>query len=488
MAKADNVSFLESHIEKIALLACLALLGAAAYHWLFSSPVALTVIPPSGRGKSIRVSPKEADQVLSDAAQSVRDMWDRAVQRVEPVPEWAGGVLALRKIDLPPEPVELALPGLELRLEEEVKGIKKVRLKDVLAAMPLPAKPVAAAYTELPKRMPLADARVARGLALYPANQLATAWTNLLGPHGVTVRLVARKMIVESQERQADGQWGPVQVVTIARRPRVNAAGEELKPPVIPALAPDGKNVQDVRGKRDELAQPTWQEYILRPEYYQIYLPVRGGWVDWKVHLPTVTRQAGDAVVLFHDEGTMKVGSSYRYRVKLVFVNPILTYEGAVKPKDIGDTRVAEVATQFGGWSDPVSVTREVHFFLTGASETTRQMTVTVYVHKWGQWVKQTFQIKPGDAIGGKKSVDMIHPLGQPGETTRVEVDFSTVAAALRFHFTKVLMERGSFRRRAPELLYVDKDGKLASRILPLDSDDTLRQELEKLVKQARGG
>ena len=53
MAKADNVSLLEQHVEKLVLLVCLVLLGIALSRWVFSSPVSMTVISPtvSDRGR-----------------------------------------------------------------------------------------------------------------------------------------------------------------------------------------------------------------------------------------------------------------------------------------------------------------------------------------------------------------------------------------------------------------------------------------------------
>jgi hypothetical protein len=492
MAKTDNVSFLERHVEKVVLAVCLLLLGAAAFHWLLASAVSMTVIGRGGKARIQNVSPGEVDEILSEAAQSVRQTWDEASIPVKAVPKYAGRTQSLLPIRLAQrEEVDLALPGLPLHMERiEHAGPTTVRLEDVVAAMPVPPKPIVEGYTELPRKKVstgLEDVRVARGVDIYPVQELADAWNKVLAPVIPilqTVRVVGHGVVVEVQELLPGGQWSPARTVTCEVAPKVDEQGKTVQQPVIPDF--DGKNYQIVRDTRDALGQSLWQEHVVRPEYYQIYLAGRGGWVDWRVHLPKAMPQAGQAAVWFHDDKTMKVGRTYRYRVSLAFVNPLLSYEDAVSKKSVADARQKLVETKPSEWSDPMVTRRDVDFFLTGAGRTTGNLTVTVFAYKWGQRVQETFRIKPGDPIGGKKKVQLHYPLGQPGEKRGVEVDYSTGAVSLRFDFGKVLWRKGTVTVRTSELLYIDKDGKLNCRIQALDEDNPLRNKLAEEVKQAR--
>jgi hypothetical protein len=303
-------------------------------------------------------------------------------------------------------------------------------------------------------------------------------------PKKIAVRLVSPKLIVEAQEQLPNGEWAPAKVVAIAGPKLKKAEGEFLDQPVIPPVT--DTNIQAVRDARNALSQKAWQDYVLRRNYYRIFLAARGGWVDWRVNLPEVSPEQGKVPFWFHDDVTMKVGGTYRYRVQVAFLNPGLLSEEAFGRKHLKDARVISVLSPKGEWSEPVTVPRDVRFYLSGASETMKQVTVTVFTWKWGQRVMKTFNLKPGQPIGGKAMVDLIDPLGQPGERRSVEVDFTTGAVALRFNFQKFIYR--PFKVRTAEMVYLTGDGKVKSRIQALDDGDEVRQKLLAEVKQLLGG
>jgi len=198
--------------------------------------------------------------------------------------------------------------------------------------------------------------------------------------------------------------------------------------------------------------------------------------------VPAAPARAGHMQVWFHDETTPKPGVPARYRVKLVFVSPLLTYKEAVANKD--EAAVKTVSTKFSKWSDPSSATRDVQFFVTGSAVTTGQVSVTIFARKWGQVVSSTFRVTPGEMIGGRELVQVRNP---QGGTSKVEVDFSTGAIPLRLEFAKTLMRRG-MQVKTAEMVYMDKDGAVRTRVKALDESDDERKKLAQEAKQAAGG
>jgi len=188
--------------------------------------------------------------------------------------------------------------------------------------------------------------------------------------------------------------------------------------------------------------------------------------------------------VWFHDE-TMKVSRRYRYRIKLKFVNPILTYDKVVSDEHLAEARRTYIETEESEWSEPVSVDRKVHFFLTGASATTGQMTVTIFANKWGQTVMRTFGLRAGEPIGDLAGIKVRSP--KTGQMEPVEVDFSTGAVSLRFHFG-VKWLRGSFQVTTAKMLYLDSEGRLQARIQARDNGNPLRRKLVEEAKRALAG
>jgi len=471
MAKADNVSFLERHVEKLVLLACLALLAAAAYRWVLSSPVGLAVISERGRGKTT-AGPEQVDQVLQGAAQRVKHLHDVANLQVDPVPKWAGKVVTVGHFESPRQVVvDPAMPRLPMKVDVGRASKGMVRLAQLIAVMPVPPAPKVAASMHLPEKDTLADLAVAHGSLVYPLAGLTAAWEELLKKK-VAVKAVVQDVLVEAQEELPDGQWGPIRRVNVVAKP--GADGNSI---VVPKVRPfDGKNVEEVRKDRDAVAQQ--QDHILRPEYFRVW---QSGWKDWRALLPKVQPGENEIQVWFHDEA-MKIGRRYRYRVRLVFVNPILTYDKAVGEEHLAEARQTHIRANPSAWSKPVSVNRNVRFFLTGASETTGQMTVTIFAHKWGQRVMKTFRVRPGEPIGAPAKVGIRNP--KSGKMEGVTVDFSTGTVSLQFRFD-VKYAKGSFDVTTARMLYLDRQGRLQALIQARDNDSPLRKRLFQEVKQA---
>jgi len=486
MAKADKVSILERHVEKLALLVSVVLFGYAASRWALESPVRLTVIDPSGRRTKANVGPEQVDKVLEQAAMSVKDAYDGAEETVAPVPLSAGHTVEYRHIEpRQSEGLDLGLSQRPVRTDVIVDpSVNLPTLAKIQAAMDPPKRPDIVAGLELPKQDTLEDKLVARGLVLFPIEKLRTAWGELVKDTPIQVPMLAGyAVVVEVQQALPDGTW-PKAAKTVTLLVRLDNTEQPVEVPPIPDF--DGKNVQSVRDARNKVADALMQTGILRPEYYKIWSIEQDDWGTWRARLPELRAEDGQMPVWFHDDSTMQLGGTYRYRVQVRFINPLLTYEDAVPSKNKKtDPYEKFVSTPFSEWSRPVAVRRQVYFYLTGTSQTTRQMTVTVYAHKWGQIVRNRFRVTPGQPIGGKATVNIRDPLGPKGSTRSVEVDFTTGAVALRFNFRKEMIRRGIPVRTA-EMLYMAKDKLLKSRIQALDDNNEQRKKLDAQVEGAR--
>ncbi len=478
MAKADSVKLIERHVEKLVLAVCLVALVLASWHWLFSSPTKLPIFSPSV-GRMVPVSPTEADENILGAAKKIQEMYANSgvAKAIPPVPAWVGRLNDQRAMSLlPSTPTDLAEPRLPIGPVEDTNAPPPPGIEQLVAAMPAPAKPVVDGSIELPKKTPLMDVALAGGLSGYPLEALGTTWKKMLKAVPFEV-VVPYKVIVEVQQAPADGDWSKAKTAII-QTAALDAAGKPVALPEIPDF--DGKNFEKVREARKTIL--AMQQQILQPSYLPVWHAAQKQWVQ--PELPVAAAQPDQATIGFFDDGTMTIGPSFRYRVQLVVVNPLLTYDEAVAKERQADARQKFLTSKPSQWSDPVSVRREVYFFITGANPLANKMTVTVYARQWGQWVSKTFDVQVGEFIGGLERVDLIDPMGKGKKSA--EVDFSTGCVAVRQDFRKMLSRRG-FNLRTSEMLYLDAEGRLQSTLKAWDDASDRRKELEQAVRKAAG-
>jgi len=479
MAKAENVTMIERHVEKLALAVCLLALGLAIWHWLFSSPTKLNIFIPSA-GKTVLVSPTQADARLLAAAETVQKMYSGsgADKLIPPVPAWVGRLNDQRAMSPPPAAsIDLAEPRMPIGPVEDKIREMQVGIEQLIAAMPAPAKPVMMGSIELPKKTPLGDVVLAGGLSGYPLDALGATWKDML--KAVPFQsVVPYKLIVEVQQAPADGDWSKAKTVLVQTAP-LDATGKPIALPEIPDF--DGKNVTEVRKARDAVL--AMQQQILQPNYLPVWRADQKQWVQPELPAqPQLPTQPAQATIAFFDDGTMTIGPSYRYRVQLVVVNPLLTYDEAVAKDRQAEARQKFLTSKPSQWSDPVSVHREVYFFITGVNPLANKMTVTVYARQWGQWVAKSFDVQVGEFVGGVEKVDLMDPMGRGKKSA--EVDFSTGCVAVRLDFKKMLSRKG-FNFRTCEMLYVDAEGRLQSRLKAWDDGSDRRKELQEAVRKA---
>jgi hypothetical protein len=384
--------------------------------------------------------------------------------------------------------IDPGVPGRAIKSIEPEKA-RGITLAELERAIAVPPAPLTGAWLVVPRKgkAELAETVVAHGVLTFPMTSLTESWKKTLGDKATFEKPIVQKVVVQVQQQLPDGQWGPWKDANCAVPLPGGADGKPTTMPALPTIpAYDGKNVEDVRRERTALGADDTQKLVLQPDYYRIWSGT-AGWEDWKTQAPATAKpQAGDVTVWFHDDAGLVPGGVYRFRVQLAFVNPILTYPQGTGAAAEAESKVKYVLSKFSEPSEQTTVSRPVHFYLSGASAAIGKMTVTVYVRTWGQWVRSTFPVKPGEMIGGRAKAIIRDPLSEKGEKKAVDVDCTTGAVAIRLDFNKALQVQ-NIKVKTAELVYLDKDGKIKSHVQSLDERDEQRKRLEDDARQAAG-
>jgi hypothetical protein len=172
--------------------------------------------------------------------------------------------------------------------------------------------------------------------------------------------------------------------------------------------------------------------------------------------------------------------------VRLVLVNPLLTYDDQVAEDSSQDAVTPFVRGPWSEWFKVAAIPRTTRFFVTGSFAGREQLTVNVFTKSLGQWVMHKFKVSAGEAVGGGLSKTVVNPI--TGQPVGMDVDFSTGAVAIEIDFNREILSGSGRFRKTQELFYLDERGRLESqiRVLDLDRDDPRRQEYERLLERVR--
>jgi hypothetical protein len=529
MAKNSDANPLEGHIEKIVLGVCALVLIYVVAHWVTSSPQTVEVIDPANLTSTKLVPPDKADAELREASARIRKKNMEA--NVAPLPNilWEAQFAEASGRPFPPvAALDDGTPSVPIRVATPRDSNALPRLAELAAMVQPPEKPTG--WSGMEVRQPAVEEAVFHGICLYPWGDLKKSWEEKRNrlPNSIVVLRVE----VQSQTRSLDGQYPPGEgtPARLASLPPLDSQGQALPMPVIPDF--DGNNAPAVRTAVAELASPRWQRYILEPPYFNIFGP-RGGWVSPNIHLPdnrvsdmdlaTTTsapatapsggpvspsaagasstvgpvppealsapgarsipdlarqQDAGTVLITFHDN-TLTLGTASRYRVRVVFVNPLLSQEAVFNRAT--DSFPKEIASPWSEWSEDVIIENPTHFFLTGKTPNGSNLQMTVFTQKMGQTVQKTFDVEPGMAVGGPAQV----PVRIKGGAL-TPVDFSTGCVAVAVDMERKFMQRtaggGSLEITTAAMTYLDEKGRLKTKVL---AEDVKSPEYLKLKAEA---
>lgn len=278
MAKTGGKSIIKQHIEKGVLALSVLVLLWVVVQWPATSPVTIG---------TAEVAPAEADKHVARQVDSVVDRVARTSPPVRKVPPYKSLLKAWLDSPVASEfskrsLVEISMPGKAPEVHQIVER-PKVALKDVVADIPAPSRPVVKdrADSILQKRDALADAYAAVGVAMIDYGQIFEKWDKRLKPTRIRMNFVVLGVEVEAREctGSADAKSRPVKCEPIP------LVGPENKPLAMPEIKDyDGKNMEEILTVIEGFR--AFQRYLLQADYPWVYDPVHKGWAEWRIYMP----------------------------------------------------------------------------------------------------------------------------------------------------------------------------------------------------------
>jgi hypothetical protein len=512
MAKTDEIKFIDQHLEKVVLGVCALIMAYGVFQWVLSAPQRTEV--PRVYGRKV-VPANEVDGGLRIWAErtEARPPTDPPDPRVF---DYAGEIEKHRK------PIRVSAIGnwgdhrqvmVLPKAPELPQGVPLKKISDILAALSPEFTEIKGAR-ELVNEGSGIDKLVFRGKAEFPLGALLKAWNKEFRASAMEeVRATALAVEIEKREVLSDGTLGPVTRVT-----RVQIPAKEGETPVQDVVIPpyaDG-NADAVREKILEFGEKT-QPRILRPDYWSVWSQEKGRWTKpWikeeekpdpappaagaRPAVPAVpappAAKAGpvappaartDIELWFHDTDVV-VQREYSYRMRIVFVSPLYTYDDVVYKGTPKDALVKSISSGWSKWVRAAAIPRTTQYFVTSVQGMAgmggkQQLFCTVFTRSLGQVVAEKFAVSPGHVIGGKKTKQIKNPT--TGQSEPQPVDFSTNATAVHVDFKKTIYRQGQ-KVETRELTCLER-GKLVSHILvkhlpPDDVRSKAFKELQALV------
>jgi hypothetical protein len=181
-----------------------------------------------------------------------------------------------------------------------------------------------------------------------------------------------------------------------------------------------------------------------------------------------------DTVRVWQHDISVKDGQSIRYRVMIKILNPLFFRDQVPNEQKEEVYGKLTLTSDPSAWTEPVQVLSEHHFFLSGASKTTKTATVEVYCIFNGQWQRREFDVKPGDPIGQVVQFQL------DGETKNVNMNVGGVVVDIDYDAPSA----ESPNQRTTRLIYFDgRTNTLQTRTLEEDQTNPKREELRKNLK-----
>lgn len=193
-------------------------------------------------------------------------------------------------------------------------------------------------------------------------------------------------------------------------------------------------------------------------------------------------RRNGAMLVWFHDV-SLKSGSTYRYRLRLILLNPLYTRTADVKKGSEKDATIARIPTPWSAWSNGKRVASLTQFYVSGHTSTAegKKINVEVFSHSLGQRVVKRFTVRKGEVIGQQARVEVTDPIDNT--VVAKTVDFATGAIAVSFDFRRRIYKGKNLDAAyTTAMLYLDDNGRLKVRT---GYDDARDKEYARLSEQA---
>ena len=488
MAKTDEMKFLDQHLKKVVFGLCALIMAYAVFQWVLSESQRPEIPKVNGRV----VSAAELDAKLLAWAQRVDQRGSAGKKPLPPIYDYLGEI---RRHRIPASAKAIANWGLPRDVMITPERIKTpeppsvAKIKDVLLTFSPKLTEVKGACELIDKADNaggIADQLVFRGIAEFKIGALNKAW-NKAFRGSIMDEVSAMALVVEIERRAVlrDGTLGPVTRV-------VSTETSAVKQVEIPKYT--GKNAADVRQAIDKFAMESLSR-MLRPQYWNVWSQKNDKWTKpWiKAEEPkeepapaatpaapaspaaapapvaAVASPADRTIKLwFHDTNVID-RQEYQYRVRLVFLNPLYTYDEIVYKGTPKDALIEKIPSAWGPWVQAEAIPRTTDYFVTSATAmgANQRLYCTVFTRSLGQVVSHKFKIATGHIIGEADKKPIVKEIKAAGVLANKEVDFSTSAIMIYADFDRKYVKQG---RETPtkELISLE-DGKLVSQMLIKD-------------------
>jgi len=189
-------------------------------------------------------------------------------------------------------------------------------------------------------------------------------------------------------------------------------------------------------------------------------------------------QSSGQVEVWAHDL-TVEPGRTYRYKLVATVLNPLfqnqqLPEEQAEENKDRVSLAPTQIEIEAADWSEPVTVEPKYHFFAVGGNASAQSAEVQVFTIFNGAMQAQSFQVQPGDPIGGV--VERTFP---DGSVHNIDMRVGAV-------MVDIVSSPGGVGLSGARMLYLDpQTNRIATRDVNQDKNSRRLKELRFEVNEA---
>lgn len=140
-----------------------------------------------------------------------------------------------------------------------------------------------------------------------------------------------------------------------------------------------------------------------------------------------------DSLLFWAHDDTVEPGRTYRYRVRLGVLNPIVQTDW-FNEQDKAFTNKAILWSKFSSVTDPVKIPQRMYFFPLKAMEPTKTVNVEVAKYLLGYWYRKAFVVRQGESIG--RVVENQTELSSTRKTTTAAEEQEEVTLPDRIDYT----------------------------------------------------
>lgn len=507
--KLKNISFMEQHVEKIALLVAVLITLVVIFFFVVKTPYTTSggrggpeltpakvneVVAEQAKRLGQKLKQTEADPVLRDHKdpkylESFVSALQTPLMTRSPLAVWDGpqpvnSTSEVIEQDYPsyesPAPkVTVVRANLLTIVSQEVDkmpALKEFFKNHGVTGPPYDLQTVTVAGTFDMAALRASITREAPGFRKVSERDIDTVFA-------------LTDVVLQRQEQLPDGSWS--EPITVAQSPN-QMPTRALKNPI--PHAETQRLVLEFLKNQTQIINPIFPEVMgengwqapLPPspdpktpeiEENPAIAPANQAKPDGQTATAVRSILHRDVIHFWADDFTAMPAKNYKYRAMIVFTNPHYGLRGMPEKQRLIENKrfLADKELKWSDWSDMVSTEPAGYFRVVSASPNSRGSVAKIDLFRYynGAWRKAQFgRVMEGD------------PIGEPTELTlsgkKVIIDFSTGAYLANIAKFKMIDKQG-FARETQIITYT-RDGKFFSKLVLADKNDEQLNAIEAKV------